>query len=40
LHLLLRRLRQQENEDHKEREDTNDGYGGALHESREVPNRL
>ena len=40
LHLLLRRLRQQQNQDHEEREDADDGYGGALHESREVRNRL
>jgi hypothetical protein len=40
LHLLFRRLRQQQNQDHEEREDADDGYGGALHESREVLNRL
>jgi hypothetical protein len=33
-------LRQQQNQDHEEREDANDGYGGALHESGEMRKRL
>jgi hypothetical protein len=38
--LLLSRLRQQKNQYHEEREDADDGYGGALHESREKRNWL